>query len=871
MNDVESGSGGTTRDETVPDGYTVETEASQATTYIERPSLHHPLAKADMKSEPLAGLERSLSLDTEDMAVDRVDKPTLGGDDFQMITATNSSNQQNMPGRITGENEKIEDKAVGTEAHDGIEAPDAKKTIIEGATEFGVSGISDGFDEDLDMSEAAGDERKTDHSASVQPEIEDHASDVVEPREAGDLVEATEKTQSEVIETLVDSPTEEGTTEPSEDDKMDVDTPTTKQEEVEEELEPTDSKTWSLPSITDDGNEPPLSLKQLVIMALVISPTRTLSLEEICQWINDGFKYYKNLTFQHTLHPGTTYNWMGELNDILHRYDFVTEPVLQQPNEDGNGVIRNGKVVLHLPPGREWHILPNPGKMKDKPFRFLDLPLDLRLMILEFALVRPLPKKRGWIIDPEYTAKRKENYRKSRRTPQRLRAVGPYGWELRTEGLDVVLAVLSVSKQVYVEAAPVFYRGNFLEFDSAVTLGRFLDGVPFRRKMMILEWIRNLVLYYDPPIHAHGCTHAFTLLRETKLRNLHLYLHEDKLIKRHELTRFSDPIPRLPGMKVLAEVRGLKTLGIHGPHVRALKLLGKMMDWKKNDTPDDDEQMVSRRKREQKKFSLALERSFNEVRNAKHKKAAEALKKKHTREKEVQKRKRDEERKVKAEEVMKEKKEKMEAREVKRKEREEAKAKGDQAKASMKVHKTDKKKIKVIRAKKNGGKAEKPADEDSSSEEGESESEEEQEQEEPESEESESEEEETSPPPPKRTKTIEATAKLAAAKRNARKASANRGKIVGGRTSKIPIKPAPAPRPLVTKSATGVRSVTTKNGITAKGSSSGGPKKTMPAVKKTAVKKFATGSMKKSTGGKRTSDMSSVFEKDSERVVEDGD
>ncbi|RDI85022.1 hypothetical protein Vi05172_g4910 [Venturia inaequalis] len=726
-----------------------------------------------MKSEPLAGLEHSLSLDTEDMAVDRVDKPTLGGDDLQMITATNSSDGQDTSGRATGEDEKIEDKAVGTEAHDGIKAPDTKKTIVGGTTEFGVSGMSDGFDQDLDMSEAAGNERKTDHSASVQPEIQDHGSDVVEPREAGGLVEGTEKTQREVIETLADSPTGEGTTKPSENDEMDVDTSTTKQEEVEEEVEPTDSKTWSLPSITDDGNEPPLSLKQLVIMALVISPTRTLSLEEICQWINDGFKYYKNLTFQHTLHPGTTYNWMGELNDILHQYDFVTEPVLQQPDEGGNGVSRNGKVVLHLPPGREWHILPNPGKMKDKPFRFLDLPLDLRLMILEFALVRPLPKKRGWIIDPEYTAKRKENYRKSRRTPQRLRAVGPYGWELRTEGLDVVLAVLSVSKQVYVEAAPVFYRGNFLEFDSAVTLGRFLDGVPFRRK-----WIRNLVLYYDPPIHAHGCTHAFTLLRETKLRNLHLYLHEDKLIKRHELTRFSDPIPRLPGMKVLAEVRGLKTLGIHGPHVRALKLLGKMMDWKKNDTPDDDEQMV---------------------------------------------------------------------------------------------HKTDKKKIKVIRAKKNGGKAEKPADEDSSSEEGESESEEEQEQEEPESEESESEEEETSPPPPKRTKTIEATAKLAAAKRNARKASANRGKIVGGRTSKIPIKPAPAPRPLVTKSATGVRSVTTKNGITAKGSSSGGPKKTMPAVKQTAVKKFATGSMKKSTGGKRKSDMSSVFEKDSERVVEDGD
>lgn len=281
---------------------------------------------------------------------------------------------------------------------------------------------------------------------------------------------------------LLTEQTEVETSEPPDKDKMDVDAPTTgrkkAEEDVEEEVETTDSKVWSLPSIVDDGFEPQLSLKQLLIMALVTSPTRTLSMEGICQWINDGFKYYKDQTFQHTLNSGGTLNWMKELNDILHRYDFPTEPVWKT-DEGGE----NGKVVLYLPPGREWHILPKPDKMKAKPFRFMDLPFDLRLMILEFALVRPVPKKQGWIIDPEYTAKRKENYRKSRRIPQRLKASGPHGWELRTDGLDVVLAVLSVSKQVYAEAAPVFYRGNFLEFDSAVTMSRFLDGVPFRKKV----------------------------------------------------------------------------------------------------------------------------------------------------------------------------------------------------------------------------------------------------------------------------------------------------------------------------------------------------------------------------------------------------
>jgi hypothetical protein len=85
--------------------------------------------------------------------------------------------------------------------------------------------------------------------------------------------------------------------------------------------EETISTIWTLPSIVDDGNEPKLSLQQLIAMALVASPTRSLSMEEICTWINDGFQYYKDPKFQ----PAAS-NWRVELNDILHGYDFPTEP-----------------------------------------------------------------------------------------------------------------------------------------------------------------------------------------------------------------------------------------------------------------------------------------------------------------------------------------------------------------------------------------------------------------------------------------------------------------------------------------------------------------------------------------------------------------
>lgn len=383
-----------------------------------------------------------------------------------------------------------------------------------------------------------------------------------------------------------------------------------------------------------------------------------------------------------------------------------------------------------------------------------------------------------------------------------------------------------------------------------------------------------MVLHYDPPIHGHACSRAFTLLRETKLRNLHLFLNEDKLIKRHELTRFSDPIPRLPGMKVLAELRGLKKVCMWGPCAKTNKFLGKLLDWKKNDAPDDDEMVGLKRKKEQEKFQLALKRSVNDLRNANHRKAAEALKAKHTREKEVQKRKREGELKSKHEEVAKEKKAKMEARDKKRKEREEVKAKAPQAKATMQKHKSEKKNIKAILAKnlKKAGSVKRPADEDTISEEEENGSEEEDESssEESESEEEESEEEDdVSPPPPKHAKTLPATSALAAAKRNAANKKNNN---TGGRSSRFLIKPAPAPRSVVAKSATGVRSVTTKGGIVAKGSSGGAKNcKPAPVVKKAPVKKFASGSMKKGAAGKRKSDMASVFEAADDRVVVDSD
>jgi hypothetical protein len=749
---------------------------------------------------------------SEVVVIDGAHEPTAGEDD-RMETDSPARQKEVIDLEPTATNakvEKIEVEAPGTEELGNVVAEDTKVDTTQAKPEKNE-------DEDLEM--------------TLQ----------VDMQEVDDAVASNGQTESEAIKIESDPSTDADTTEPSVKDQMDIDPPEDEQEKVEEgdveEVEYTASATWSLPRIVDDGNKPKLSLKQLVIMALVMSPTRSMSVEEICMWINNGFQYYKDQTFQHTL-TTASFNWMEELNVILHQYDFPTEPI-----ENSNA--ENKNLMFHLPPGREWHILPKPEKMKAKPFRFVDLPFDIRLMVLELVLCRPLPKKHGWIINPEYTSKRKDNYRKANRMPQRLTGKGPHGWRLHTDRLDKVLAILSVSKQVYEEAAPVFYRTNFFEFDSAVTLSRFLDGVPFRRK-----WIRNIVLHYDPAIHGHSCSRAFNLLKETKLRNFHLFLNEDKLVKHHELTRFSDPISRLPGMKVLVEVRGLSQVAIHGPCTQTTKFLCKITDYKKNDSKDDDELIAMKRNKEQEKYQAALKRSWKDLKTLHDKRAADALKKRQAREREEAKRKREEDRKAKAEEAK-------EVKRLKQEEREKKKAEAASTLASRQRDKKDKAKIKQIKATmKNKGKREDtPADESSSDEPSSSSSD---------SSKEESEPEEVPPPPPKRRKTIPATKSIADAK------------LKTG--PKIPFKPAPASKPLIIKSATGTHTVVTKSGIKAKGSSfsknlgaqieaatakpaaRGKRSVIVPPVK---TKKSCTGNAKKpaTRGVKRKSDVASVFER----------
>jgi hypothetical protein len=163
-----------------------------------------------------------------------------------------------------------------------------------------------------------------------------------------------------------------------------------------------------------------------------------------------------------------------------------------------------------LPAGGEWWILTKDFKDKAKPFKFMELPFELRLMVYTWTLHHPLRSKYGWSIDRHYTLNKQDLYDRFYRQPQRLSTKGPGDWDLLTRSIDKLLALTMVNKQIATEALPVFYRTNFFYFSSPKILGRFYAGIPNRT-----QWMRNTILNFNPVLYGHECKRSIAQLFNT--------------------------------------------------------------------------------------------------------------------------------------------------------------------------------------------------------------------------------------------------------------------------------------------------------------------------------------------------------------------
>jgi hypothetical protein len=368
---------------------------------------------------------------------------------------------------------------------------------------------------------------------------------------------------------------------------------------------------FTLPKLVDNNEaEPNFTLPQLIIMALVSTPNRTLSIPQMVKWIEDSFEFYFYLTLYQKSNSSTgEVEWIRRVKSFLQQYDFPTEPVYFNQDEE---------IRFRLEDGGEWFILPRPDIVES--FSLMKLPLELRLLIYHWVLYRPLPRNHGWVIDPEYTEHRVTRYNEYNHMPQYLTTPIPGGWELRTPRLDKVLALLSTNRQIKEEATPVFYRSNSFYFDSCRTMHSFLSGLPHR-----FRFVRNIILNYKPTSRGNHCNRAFALLHEVKVRNIHLIVNEDEVLDRQ---RGFDAVDHLPGMKEFGKVRGLDNITFEG---RFRKIFGYLATRgiqkdKKDDSSDDDDRAATKIKQNQKGNVMDIKKARKE-RIKKNKQAAREEKK----------------------------------------------------------------------------------------------------------------------------------------------------------------------------------------------------------------------------------------------------
>ena len=205
----------------------------------------------------------------------------------------------------------------------------------------------------------------------------------------------------------------------------------------------------------------------------------------------------------------------------------------------------------------------------DDHFPLLSLPAEIRQMIYCYVLVfaNPVYMKQRRIMSSYH--KHLENcpwhyysyYKSHGSNYSNCSFICISHFDSRSTKFNIpysVLALLGVCRQIYREAAPVFYRGNHFTFpksNSMNELANFLNGIGKRSCHL-----RELTFCFE----SRKATIVFSRLAKClALEKLHIYMDIDSpAIKKGPLlySRFSD----IPAVKHMLKIRGLKVLELAG-------------------------------------------------------------------------------------------------------------------------------------------------------------------------------------------------------------------------------------------------------------------------------------------------------------------
>lgn len=331
---------------------------------------------------------------------------------------------------------------------------------------------------------------------------------------------------------------------------------------------------------------PPLSLEELAVAIVTVTPN--LTLVDLQRHIFTAFKYYNATAVENAILRGYHGSLLisqinATFSTLLRRFDLPFDVVYaESESEDGDG--DDYEDELSVEPAAAQIFLQKHLTVKNKqPFPFLKLPAELRLQIYGHCL--GLPKSGVSVRQAERHSMKKEVVVRTKDFATEMQlsewedVPAPTGvrarWDdfvfrnrhdgtLKCQDLRTHLALLSVNKEIFNEAMPVFYSINSFVCSDLFHLESFLATLAPERR----EQLRHISFFYTKNTHSKAAK-AFKMLGEIqKLKRLDIVIDEADFVgltkPKSQGERMFPDVLKLPGFHTLKSMRAVKTVQFHG-------------------------------------------------------------------------------------------------------------------------------------------------------------------------------------------------------------------------------------------------------------------------------------------------------------------